>query len=208
MKLGTLSNINKLSFSKDIRNDISIFWLEASGRGIESRVITPLMHKHSFFELHIILDGQVDCCLENNKLVLGKDSFILLAPNIMHQIVPSEKGFIRISITFLTEAGTHIDKMLSAKSYITGHIDNSIKGAIEGIADNVAQSGHYTEILCANKIFEIIHSVAKGSHFSAPIFNNQRPVNDYLEKAKKYILDNSHLFLNCEEVAAYCHISP
>lgn len=207
IEIATLSNLNKLSFSKTISNDINIFWLEASGSGIEARVITPLMHKHSFFELHIILEGEVNCCLDDNIFTLGKGSFILLAPNTKHRIEPSKHGFLRVSITFLTKAGSQIDKMLSTKSYISGNSDSNITRAIEFITECGAQSGYYAETLCCGRVFEIIYFIAQGDYSSAPTYNNQRSVNDYLDKAKKYILDNSHLFLNCEEVAEYCHIS-
>ena len=207
MELNTLSKINQISFSKNNQNDINIFWLEASGDGIKSRVMTPLMHKHSFFEIHIVLEGEVKCLLEETQLTLNKEDFILLAPNTMHQIVPSENGFLRISITFLTKAGSQIDKMLSSQSYITGRVDDNVKKAIKFILENAANSGHYTETLCANRIFEIVYFIAQGNHLSAPVNHSPRPVNDYLDKAKKYIQDNSHIFLNCEEVAAYCHIS-
>lgn len=207
IEIRTLTNLNKLSFTKNTSDDINIFWLEVSGSGIEARVMTPLMHRHSFFELHIILEGGVKCCLENKELALSSGDFILLSPNTMHRIEPSEKGFLRLSITFLAAAGSNIDKMLSSKSYISGRSSENINNAIEFIAENGSSGGYYAETLCRGRIFEIIHSIAQGSYSSAPLYQNQRPVNDYLEKAKKYILDNSHLFLNCEEVASYCHIS-
>lgn len=202
-----LSNINKLSFSNNINNDLDIFWVEVSGTEISARVITPLMHRHRFFELHIILDGEVNCFLEDKCLNLAKDSFVLLAPNMMHRIEPSQNGFTRLSITFLARAGSMMDKMLSSKGYITGQADDSIINAVDAISKYGVVGGHYAETLCFGRIFEIIYLITQNEYSSAPIYNNQRSVNDYLDKAKKYILDNSHLFLNCEEVAAYCHIS-
>lgn len=207
INITALSNINKLSFSNNINNDLDVFWVELSGSEIAARVITPLMHRHSFFELHIILDGGVNCFLEDKCLTLEKDSFVLLAPNTMHRIEPSQNGFTRLSITFLAKAGSMLDKMLSSKGYITGQANDSIINAIEVVSKYGAVGGHYAETLCYGRIFEIIYSIAQNDYYSAPIYNNQRSVNDYLDKAKKYILDNPHLFLNCEEVAAYCHIS-
>lgn len=181
--------------------------MEASGNGIEARAMTPLMHRHSFFELHITLEGKVAYCLEDNTLIQENDDFVLLAPNTMHRIEPLEDGFVRVSITFLTKPGSLIDRMLSSKTHIFGKIDDTIKKNIEFITQIGIRGGAYAELLCANRIFEIIHTIAQGDYGSSAILYNRRTVNDYLDKAKKYILDNPHLFLNCEEVAAYCHIS-
>ena len=50
-------------------------------------------HRHSFYELHICLEGECSIKFENEEILLKPGTFLVIAPHITHRINYVSKGF-------------------------------------------------------------------------------------------------------------------
>jgi AraC-like DNA-binding protein len=62
-----------------------------------------------------------------------------------------------------------------------------------------------SELLIKNRLCEIIYTVAETAAVKIP--PSTAAYDTRIIKAKKYIEDNPHIFLTCDEVARYCNLS-
>lgn len=74
------------------------FFSSVDTQGSEGEKLTYLDHSHSFFELHIIEEGEYRFTAGNQRFSLKPGQFCLISPNVIHSPKPSGKPVQRLCI--------------------------------------------------------------------------------------------------------------
>lgn len=165
-------------------------------------------HKHSFFELHIPLEGSAQYILEKPILVKRGD-YLLFAPYSQHKLENTSENFSEFVFSFDIQAPTSLKEQLVTKmsshfkgnagEYVFASIDNMLKTALNahyGFAQSIM---HQLSILC----IEIFQSITgQMGNQSETITNDMR-----IKLAIKYIDDNISSPVTSNDVADCVHIS-
>lgn len=165
-------------------------------------------HKHSFFELHLPLEGSAEYVI-NNSVLAEKGSYLLLAPYTTHKLEKATEDFSEFVFSFDIQAPTSLKEELLAKmkgcfkgnatEYIFVAIDNMLKTSLNahfGFTDAIM---HQLSILCID-IFQAI--TGQTGTQNETITNDMR-----IKLAIKYIDDNISSPVTSSDVADCVHIS-
>lgn len=78
--------------------DIETFWLRFSfGKNTAWNLRE---HHHSFYELHIALSGKATYHINSKEIILTDGTFLLIPPNVNHQIVDISDDFVKFAFSF------------------------------------------------------------------------------------------------------------
>ncbi len=164
-------------------------------------------HKHSFFELHMPLEGNAEYTLDDINITLGTDTYILFSPEITHKLNYASEDFSEFVFGFDILSPQKLLSDLSKKSYFKGEaspylyaaIDHMLKNAINaqiGFSDAIS---HQLACLCIEIFQQITGQVTT---VEGTITNDMR-----IDLAIKYIDDNISSPVSCDDVADCVHIS-
>lgn len=185
--------------------------------GAEPRHFDNPIHKHSFFEICYVIDGE-GTYRDNGKVYpLTKNTFFCSRPNIPHQIL-SHDGLFLLFVAFEVVSE-------ESRELVIEHF-NQLETAAKVV---VAESDHFPAALMWRALIsqaakrtlsavEGVYSLAYALLLSFPdVFTNQKEIErgDFtrgtsetlLYRAKLFIRDNLSQPLKLDDVAAYLHIS-
>ena len=194
--------------------DMTIWWCRI---GKDSNPIIN-MHKHFFFEIHYILNGEGSVCeLGRDKKAISTGKFALIPPTIMHEIASYDnmyKFVFGFEIKFNKEH----------------HDYKSFKSLFEGMKSIEIFDGNEHLIKIINEMLETAYCCRIGYQLSLssylqlfiveianilntkPIYNfTQKNYHDNssipIESIMKFLTDNANLNLTTDEVAKQFNIS-
>ncbi len=166
------------------------------------------LHKHSFFELHVPIEGSAKYSL-NKTITVKKGDMLLFAPDTQHKLENATEDFSEFVFSFdIQSPSTLKDVLLSkmkgffkgvATDYTYLAIDNMLKTALNahfGFNESIA---HQLSILCI-ELFQTI--TGQSGVQSETITNDMR-----IKLAIKYIDDNISSPVSSLDVADCVHIS-
>ncbi len=187
--------------------DISIYWFRAVSNCLNKHVTTMRMHHHTFFEVHFILDGEINYMLGNKKIRVRKNEYILIAPMQMHKVISYSEDYIKLSVAFSIPKQNNLYNIYNSKNSTLNKMSEDIISSIDFILNESTKNALYSSILIKNRIFEIICLMSGNIKGNSDYNINEYEYDDRLLRAKKYIDDNVNIFLSCNDVAEYCHLS-
>ncbi len=207
----SFDEIKKIMPSGKVNGDtkLEIYWMNAVDGEDASFLQATERHHHNFFEIHFVLRGKMIYEVGENTVTLTEGMCIVFIPTQSHRIEYYSSDFLKCSLSFLLGEDEAIYERLVLKN---GHpiiFGDAIYESIRYICEKSRQDTPYYDILLKNRMFEIIHTLAgkmdgkKAKNASLP--TEQRDIR--LFKAKQFIIDNPHVFIGCEDIAAYCGIS-
>lgn len=204
-----LSELNKMKISslnhKGI--DISIYWFRAVSYSLNKHVTTLRMHHHTFFELHFILDGEITYLINNKTIKVKKNEYILISPMQMHKVLGYSDDYIKLSVALSIPKQNELYDVFNAKNSRKDSISPDMISSISFMLSEASKNAFYSSILIKNRIFEMLCLMAGNIKTNSAHNISEETYDDRLLRAKKYIEDNNNVFLTCNDVAEYCHLS-
>lgn len=190
--------------------DVEIYWFHAIDKSDATFFQSRKMHRHKFFELHFILDGNITYGTQNGKVALKSGEYVLFAPEQSHVIENYSTEMIKCSAAFTVGKEEELYDALIRKCGNAYKISELTEQGIRFVSGISEKQTPYYGLIVKNRLFEIIHDIAgdinrKKNKDTAVGFIDGCDIRIF--KAKQFIKDNPHVFLACEDMAAYCDLS-
>lgn len=182
--------------------------------GVEPCMFENQPHKHSFFEICYILDGEGDYAEDERIYPLRAGTMFCSKPGITHQI-RTDKGLHIVYVAFELDETLCEDSMKMAFNELAEHGDICIYTSEDQPIAQLWRSllirdGH------GSLPYIAIHSVAYALLVSFPAvfgslpkknMNRQTNTHVLMKRAKLYIRDNLAQALQLKDVASYLNVS-
>lgn len=182
-------------------------WLNIHTPSFKGNYITCKMHRHTYFELHIVLNGSAEYGFSANSTVyVPSGSALLIPPGIKHIVQNHSEDVFKFSVTFSPESDSKLYHAIFKDNYILFPVDNKIIRAIESIFAEKEKNSAFSDIIIKGRLIEIYSALPGASQ----IPSETKPVHASdirLENALRYIEDNISANLTCGEIASHCGIS-
>ena len=205
------TNIYKFENNLFLLDIIFSFYCDRSS---ENYVFSQPMHAHSYYEMHIILEGESTFESQSKNLFpLKEGDFIIFPPNYKHRITYESDKFRKISISFnfsqkqtseknfyqVAKKWLQIPTFIKSNHQILNHCDT--------IIDNIKNRPHdYTSIILLSMIQLIIESF-RLSVGDAKIEYDEYISDTRIKGATEFIKENIDASLNVQDVANHVHLS-
>ena len=202
-----ISAINKIIIPVNDSSETYPHILWMNGACDETKYTLNLKpHNHTFFEVHFVIEGSIVYSFDSGNVEVERDHLILIPPHKIHCITEHSEKFQKITVAFdLSESGDVFNALSSRKNKAIVMSDD-IKDSLSFIIKKAKNKTPYAEELIKNRLYEIICMIAESANVKATS-SLTRPYDTRITKAKKFIEDNPHLFMTCDEVAQFCHLS-
>ena len=204
MKNAGIEAINKLTIpEEDVFGSVpNILWINAACH--ENKFTLNLKpHNHAFFEIHIVISGSIAYRFNDTDVTVSAGQLMFIPPRVIHCIPYQSEDFEKMTVAF--EAEGALKAILFGKRERAIDMSEDSKASLDFILRRAQNKTLCSELMIKNRLLEIIYSVAEAS-----VPKTHSPSSTYdtrIIKAKKYIEDNPHIFLSCDEVARYCNLS-
>lgn len=207
----SIEAINKLNISMTVdtpttHSPLRILWLSAfCYENKDSLNFRP--HNHTFFEVHFVTQGNICYRFDDSEADVSAGNFVLIPPLCIHCIVGQSADFEKITISFEADESTDVFASLNDMTKHTCETGEDIGTSLDFIARRAKQKTAYSDSIVKSRLEEIIYLIASASAHR-PLVLTETVYDPRLLKAKKFIEDNPHIFLSCDEVAQYSRLSP
>lgn len=189
--------------------EIKILWLQSEDFNHRSVAFNHRIHKHTFYELHFVLEGE-NIISDNNGRVYSIKSgeAVVLCPNSPHVTDEFAGSLKRFSIAFVLPENSVISEAFSTLNFNAFTLSEKTCAVLDDIFYEADKGTVLSPYIIRNKIFEIISGLAALAKYDDILLRTNLDGGDLrIAKAKKYIQDNSNLMLTCKDVANYCNFS-
>ena len=186
---------------------MDILWLQYEDFNCPSDFFNNKLHKHNFYELHFILEGNgvfTDNIQNEYPINFGKAIFI--PKNTPHTFKFKNENPKRFSIAFTFSEDIITNKFLNDFSIIS--LPGSIIKNLNEIFIEADKNTAFSLYVIRNRIFEILYEALSLNEY-IDLSSALEPHYDnlYVDKAKKFINDNLNIIMTCKDIADYCHIN-
>lgn len=184
--------------------NVKILWFDSTE---PDKIIDALaigLHSHSFYELHLMFSGEFIYEI-GGKLFEIKNSAVLIPPNTPHTLLKHKGEFLKISIAFTLEG--ELGEQILAHLH-NGCVFSYTKETVNNVSEIFKlceKPDSFTPTLAGNRIFEILYTVFKTLNQEIP--QNIEAVEPRLYVAKRFIKNNRHANITCNDVASECCLS-
>ncbi len=203
MKSSFISAINKFDLFRVASNgsDITVYWLMATNEE-NSHTLNYRMHRHTFFEIHFVLRGNIVYGFNDHEMDVRANSFTVIPPDTYHKVLSHSDEFCKI--TLACDLRSDIKDSVASLRRSIYPVDDSILNVLKAVNEYSVALNTYTEEIVKTRLTELIYLIAAKN--TQPRLKGEN--TDYrVFKAKKYIEDNPDILLTVSEVAAYCNLS-
>lgn len=179
-------------------------------------------HKHTFFELHYVTNEYMTCTVNGHSFTVKKGEFVLIPPQINHQIDFQASNLKKLVIGFeITIKPNHTDSLFYQKvlSYAYNpeifrvHKETDFMPALlqKMLTECSNNNINIYSMLCTavqTIVYEMLTSIAK-THIPVIANNNSAEVFStfWVEKVNLYVESNIDKPLTSKEIADELHIS-
>lgn len=173
-----------------------------------------VMHSHSVYEFHFMLNGETEIELEGKEnFTLGKNHFIIIPPSLKHAIKSESKDFKKILISFdldITENGDEfyslvIKLMRTPTPYkCSVHMTKLFSIISDIINSDIHDKYNMVFCLLISYIIEFCNVIAE----KQDIKNNKIGMDNRVDAAIQFIKNNLSLSITTADVAKSVYVSP
>ena len=206
MNHSMLEKINKININPErvMERDISVLWITAA-TGENKNTLTFRNHSHTFYEIHIILEGEVTYGIQDETVKVGAGRLFIIEPRLTHRVIGHSESFFKITIAVEDIAQTEFFGRTFDGGRHMMTIPKGIENSINFLAETRKSYGKYADAIIESRLREIVYVIADtvsvgavrhGEEYDARIF-----------RAKKYIEDNPSCFFTCADIAIFCRLS-
>ncbi len=200
------NSLNTLNFSnlQAMAMPFSICWVSMTSESTTDHLILR-NHHHAFFELHFIVNGDIEYEVGKRKIALHKGEFILIPPEQIHNIITPQNPFWKFSVAFQISEHSELHTVCSSLSVGARKINSEIEKTLGRIFLYASQKSIYraelTELSVRELMLRVLEIVGAGTSVGKSHHMDNRVL-----KAKTFIEDNTDIFFTCEEIARYCRV--
>lgn len=204
------SRANKLSkiAVPDLKEpfEMKFLWLQNEDFNNRSVNFNNKLHKHTFYEIHFILEGENIIKDKNGKqFILKPNEAIILAPNSQHLSNDFTGDLKRFSIAFSVSEDTMVNKVLNSLNFYVYMLSKKMLDNLNKIYAECDKCTLLSVYIIRNRIFEIIEEFLALKKYNENFSDNTFfPHNLIISNVKKYINDNLDLVFTCKDVSDYC----
>jgi len=176
------------------------------------------VHKHHFYEVCYVLDGQGSYSDEDNVYPLEKGTLFLSRPEIWHQI-RSRSGLYLLYVAFQVlepfssaQAALRYDALRHTRRFLLQRADDCPSALIwRGLMAQITQPhppmAEATASLCHALLHSFQQTFAEERESSLPSFPAPRSSSMLLHQARLFVRDNLVRPLRLKDISDYLHIS-
>lgn len=114
------------------------------------------LHSHKYYELHHIISGSVKLCCEEKEYILNQNESYIVAPNVLHYIIPLEDKSVKSSFCF------SFSKIKNKSHFDLYEFLQAAFSCFSDTSKTILTSDH---IFFLNKIFSLFYSDKKIDRF-------------------------------------------
>lgn len=206
MKNSNIEALNKVSIPTDnIFGTVPrILWMNAACS--ENKFTLNLKpHNHAFFEMHLVIGGSITYRFNDSEFSVPENSLLIISPHVIHCIPDESDDFQKLTVAFEIEGESELRSLFEGNKKSLVAMTDDMKRSLNFIIRRAKTRSACSDLLIKNRLCELIYSVAE-SLGARPTIPSEK-YDTRVIKAKKYIEDNPHIFLTCDEVARYCNVS-
>ena len=186
-------------------NGINILWVRLKTNSDNKHKVNMKMHKHTFFELHIQLDGFTEYCFGTGEsITVKKGEYLLIPPGIRHRLSGEGDGFRKMSVTFSCEDGKMAKYSFKNETFC-GDASAWLPVILDSLYIGMTAPPGADELIIQNTISSIILLVC--DRVACDRRNTSEKIDERFSTARRLIEDNSDRVITVSEVAAYVNIS-
>lgn len=175
----------------------------------DSSTITNLVHHHTSYEIHIVVDGSTSYEVEGTVYRVTTGHFLLLPPYLKHRFIESEAHTVKYSLVF------HFTPEQYGKTILPDHYAPFFASATEEMLSGLhfihAEFDRHksiSDILIENRVLECIFIYLRLLGLQEETAEPKDSASDVrLQLAKQFVSENIELNLTVENLAQYCHLS-
>lgn len=165
-------------------------------------------HGHSFFELHLCLDGNCEFEIDGKHVLLDKGKYLLLPPFKKHTIIKASRDFSKFVWGFSIEdedLSSEISKNCSGS--IETNTDENIYNAIKIMLENsVDNSFECYNIIKGQLYYIFISLIRKKTNRKTPLAHEKK-TSLKAKEIKKFIAENLASKMKASDIAAQFFLS-
>lgn len=205
MRNHTVDALNKVIIPADavFGSTPNVLWIN-SACNYNKFTLNLKPHNHAFFELHFLISGNFVYRFNDGDIRVGDSSLILISPHTIHCIPDQSPEFQKITVAFDVPEG-QLREILQAKNKTVIPLDSDMLDSLDFIIRKAKNKTVCSETMIKIRLNEIIYAIAESVGARPTVASEAYDTR--LIKAKKFIEDNQHIFLTCDEVASYCNLS-
>lgn len=184
----------------------TVLWIMASC-GANRDELTFRDHAHTYFELHVCLEGSVTYGLGDSTIRLDAGGFLLAAPRVLHRVVACSEEFVKITVAFTVPEGGAFYRRLFERCGVGFALNDAMLDNFDFVKKCAEERGEYLPEAVKMRLAETVYHAADVMHAFSGSADNVRQSDSRVFRAMKYIDDNPQIFFGCEEVAYFCRVS-
>lgn len=185
---------------------IDLYWMRAIDNSEVAVYQTQKEHRHSFFELHFVLSGEMRYRIKGETVAVKNGQLLLIPPAELHRVSDYSADFLKFSVAFSMPREEELYDALYKVSGQALALSDGMRESLDRCFDESRRDTVYSPLIIRSRFFEILYALS-GFHEKKRTVRESGKADIRLIKAKQFIEDNAHTFLGCEDVAGYCYIS-
>ncbi len=175
----------------------------------EKEIYNPKTHGHSFFELHLCLDGIGEFTVCDKKISLYKNEFLLVSPSTEHRIDSQSSDFRKFIWGFNVKDERLSNELCEkCKNGITGNVCADVITSLNIVLQNAydKQFGYYDVI--KGQLSYIFALIIRDICEIREIHEYRKISGLEFDEIRGYITDNLKNCPTCDDIAAQFSKSP
>lgn len=191
------------------QDNLKDFWMQSVDLSNHWVPLNQKLHKHTFFEVHIALEGENRFVNKQQEaVVLHEGEAVVFAPLMLHANVGTTEDLKRLSFAIMISDNSSLSRALQSISGTIFKLSKKMISMIDDIYEEIDKNHVYAKYIIRNKVFELLVNMSALSEIEHEKMPQSVSSDAFIvSKAKKYIKDNTHLLLTCNDVATYCHFN-
>lgn len=182
--------------------------------GIMEKKQMNVVHSHSVYEFHLVLDGKMETMLEDGRILsVAKNQFIIIPPSMKHSITYESENFKKILISFDLSAvkndndDFYVSTIRAMKNPVPYKCSARMTKLFNVLLDikksDIHDKNNMLFELAVCYIIEVCNVITKNYAVNRTEFIADKRV----EAAVKFIEDNISVPITTNDVAKYVYIS-
>ena len=186
--------------------DVRVLCFEVGDHYNATHNIITELHHHSFFEIHLVLEGETAYECQGRVMCLSAGEGLIIPPELEHKYLSSSEDFVKsvISFTFDRIDGDALPISVTAARMLP--FPEEVFEAHAFIFRLCGKNDAFTPHLILGRIIEMLYSLFKTLEITLPD-NPNKDTDPRFLTAKTFIDKNQHRLLTCEDVAKECCLS-
>lgn len=160
-------------------------------------------HHHTFFEIHLVLSGEITYECQGEKITLSSNTALLVPDGLEHRYVSSSDDLTKCVISFSLDKACY--EIGSDKAPVFTIPENVLE-SLTSIFNLCTSNDAFTPHLIMNRIVEVIYYAFRALEVALPN-SSQKEVDPRFLVAQAFIEKNRHRILSCDDVAKECCLS-